>query len=557
MIYFIGVTALGWLIPNHYYPWTSAWGDGVAIFGILFALFGISVNRNHDFYISLKLIVFFILCFFMIVAQFLFGKIVYFGDAWMSAFYIFIWLSAVFVGNYIAYPIFNKSEVIDYVLSTWIISAIFSVGVALVQWTGVYSLGIYGVEMPFGGRPYANLAQPNNLCTLCFVGLCSLFWMHQKNVVKGVFFWIGIIFLIFGMVMTQSRTGWLQITLLVVFGWGVRGKVALKISRFQLSVIGVGFLLLTIVWPNLCDALFLSTGRSLEEQVKPGSRLSYWWSMLDAISREPLWGYGWNQIGMAQQRVALDYPVAGEFFEHSHNLFLDFILWNGVLVGGGLVLILISWFLKHIWICKNPGVIWMLISLCGIFVHGMLEYPLEYAYFLIPAGIIMGIADGLSPDGKGASLKINCRIFLFLPIFLSIAFLITAKDYLKSEESYRTLRVESARLGVDGVSQAIPNLNVLTQLDAFLKFIHTEATPEMTENQLKNIKEVSERFGYPPVLFRYALASGINGDSSAAKDTLNKICHIHGNLRCAEARENWIILQSKYKELIDVEFPNY
>lgn len=556
MIYLVCLTAVAWLIPNHYYPWTSAWGDGLAIFGILFTLSSMMLDKGREYYISSKLIIFSIFCLIAIVTQFSLGKILYLGDAWITILYVLMWLAAVFVGNGIATPAVNKSGVINAIMSAWILAAIFSVGIALVQWLDAFSLGIYGVEMPYGGRPYANVAQPNNLCTLCFVGLCSLLWMYQRNIVKGIPFWAGVIFLVFGMVMTQSRTGWLQMILLIIWRLWVGNRVALKINFFKIIVIGVVFLFLTIIWPILCDALFLSSGRPLDEQIKPGARLPYWLSMLDAIGHEPLWGYGWNQVGMAQQRVALDYPVGSELFEHSHNFFLDLILWNGVPVGIILILILVWWLFPHIRDFKNSSVALVLISLGGIVVHGMLEFPLEYAYFLIPVGLMMGIVDGFSQGGKIHLIKIPYWFLLLFCIFLSSVFLITTKDYLKAEESYRDLRAESARIGFNGEKEKIPNLNVLTQLEEFLKFMQLEATPGMTAKQLENMKKISGRFGYPPVLFRYALASGINGNALVAKETLKKICHIYGDKRCAEARENWAILQSKHRELRIIEFPS-
>ena len=79
------------------------------------------------------------------------------------------------------------------------------------------------------------------------------------------------------------------------------------------------------------DALMLSAGRSMEDQMRAGVRLPYWWAMLDAIGREPLWGYGWQQVGAAQQRVALGQQqftvdgfvlVTGQLHLHQLCLFL-------------------------------------------------------------------------------------------------------------------------------------------------------------------------------------------------------------------------------------------
>ena len=282
--------------------------------------------------------------------------------------------------------------------------------------------------------------------------------------------------------------------------------------------------------------------------MQAGVRLPYWISMLDAIGREPLWGYGWQQVGAAQQRVALDHPSMGILFEHSHNLVLDLLLWNGVPVGGLMVAALGWWFIAHIRSCRDARVVWLLAAVGGVFLHGMLEFPLEYAYFLIPVGLAMGAIDGLSPLGF-ASFRVPRWGALLFTALLGVVFLGVATDYLKAEENYRTLRMESARIGAEGIVTPAPELRLLTQLGAFLQFARMEATPGMAQEQVDWMRKVSERFGYPPVMFRYALATGLNNQPEIAQQTLARLCRIHESPRCAEAREGWAGLQVRYPQL--------
>lgn len=282
--------------------------------------------------------------------------------------------------------------------------------------------------------------------------------------------------------------------------------------------------------------------------MRAGLRLPYWLSMLDAIGREPLWGYGWQQVGAAQQRVALDHLGMGILFEHSHNLILDLLLWNGVPIGGLMAAVLAWWFIAHIRTCSDARVVWLMAAVGGVFLHGMLEFPLEYAYFLIPVGLAMGAIDGLSPQG-GASLRVPRWVALSFTALLGAAFIGVATDYFKAEENYRTLRMESARIGVDGIVTPAPELRLLTQLGAFLQFARTEATPGMAPEQVDWMRKVSERFGYAPVMFRYALAAGLNKQPEVAQQTLARLCRIHEPVRCVEAREGWAALQLRYPQL--------
>lgn len=547
MYLFIGTTAIAWLVPNHYAPWSSAWGDALAIVGLLALLPTVLAGRGvSGARISWRLSGIAALCGAMLWAQLAIGKLLFLGDALVATFYVGLWLAAVLAGRLMAVP-GVRSDGLNALAMAWLFAALLSVGIGLVQWTAAISLGIYGAELPPGGRPFGNVAQPNHLCTLCFLGLCALLWLHQRQKVRGATLWLGVGFLLLGMVITQSRTGWLQIGLLVLAGLAMQTRAGLRPTRPQLLMLGAAFAAGVVLWPAISDALLLSAGRSIGDQMQAGIRLPYWLSMLDAIGREPLWGYGWQQIGAAQQRVALDHPGVGILFEHSHNLVLDLLLWNGVPVGGFILVLLAWWFFAHVRSCRDARVAWLLLAVAGVFTHAMLEFPLEYAYFLIPVGLAMGAIDGLSPAAR--ALTLPRWVVLSFTVLLSAIFMLTASEYLKAEENYRALRMESARIGVDRIETPAPKLHLLTQLGAFLEFARIEAAPSMPPERVEWMRKVSERFGYPPVMFRYALAAGLNGQPEISQQTLQRLCRIHGPQRCMEARDGWTALQARYPQL--------
>jgi len=166
----------------------------------------------------------------------------------------------------------------------------------------------------------------------------------------------------------------------------------------------------------------------------------------------------------------------------------------------------------------------------------------------VVSGLVMGAVDGLSPAG-GASLRVPRWAVLSFTALLAALFVGVNADYLKAEENYRTLRMESARIGAAGIVTPAPELRLLTQLGAFLQFARTEATPGMAPEQVDWMRKVSERFGYPPVMFRYALAAGLNGQPEVAQQTLARLCRIHEPQRCVEAHEGWAGLQVRYPQL--------
>ena len=287
--------------------------------------------------------------------------------------------------------------------------------------------------------------------------------------------------------------------------------------------------------------------------MRPGVRVPYWLSMLDAIGREPLLGYGWQQVGIAQQRVALDHPGVGSLFDHSHNLVLDLLLWSGIPIGSLIVAVLASWFLVHVRACRDARVVWMLAAVGGVFAHSMVEFPLQYAYFLIPMGVWIGAVDALNPPVRPLQVG-SWWLRVGMALYASLL-LVVANDYLKAEQGHRLLRLESSGIGVSGITTPPPELALLTQLSAFQRLAQTEARPGMTDAQVDWMRKVSERYGYPPVMFRYALAAGLNGHKSEAALTLVRLCRIHPKERCEEARNAWPDLRRRYPELNAVPMP--
>ena len=243
----------------------------------------------------------------------------------------------------------------------------------------------------------------------------------------------------------------------------------------------------------------------------------------------------------------------GEYIEHSHNFLLDLLLWNGIPVGLIITALLLWWLLSRLRAIKDAGSVWWLVLAGGIVIHGMLEFAIEYAYFLIPLGLAMGLLERLAPSK--ALVFIAHKRAVFSLTLLAVFFAWTASEYLSVEQAQRTLRLESARIGVDRISTPIEPRRLLNQLEAYQRFASLEAMPNMSPEQLERMRIVSLRFGYSPVLFRYALAAGLNAQPSAARRTLDLICRIHPPEDCSQAGSAWQALQLRFPQLSVIEAP--
>jgi hypothetical protein len=122
------------------------------------------------------------------------------------------------------------------------------------------------------------------------------------------------------------------------------------------------------------------------------------------IAREPWLGVGWGEFNFAWTLTPFPgRPVA--FFDHTHNLPLQLAVELGVPLAL-LVLGLLGWALYRAWRaareCADPALALTLraafVMVLMMAVHSQLEYPLWYAYFLLPTAFAFGLCLGGAPE---------------------------------------------------------------------------------------------------------------------------------------------------------------
>ena len=547
----VALMPVAWLLPNHYPPWVSAWPDGLTLF--LLAALAIGIKGTTEILAPWALGTAVALG--VVALQSGAGLIVFGGDALAAALYLAAFGLSVAVGlahNAQQQP--DPSQPLHALSLAVALAASASVGIALVQWTGAIDLGIWGADLPPGGRPFGNVAQPNHLCSIAFVGLCSLALLRERGLIGIAGFALGAVWMLLGMVMTGSRTGWLQVAALLLMALALARRCDARVRLWQVAALALVYGFGVLLWPAINEVLLMAPARTVADAAGGGTRPLHWAAMLTAIAQEPWFGYGWQQVSVAQVRTADLQPYVGEYIEHSHNLFLDLLVWNGVPVGLLLIGILVWWFVTRMVRCRDATVFWLMACITGLGAHAMVEYPLTYAYFLIPLGLWIGAVDGL--QGQGARWVMPARAVQAAGLLFGGLLAWVAVDYLKAEQAFRLLRLESARIGAAGLTTPPPDLHLLTQLEAFQRFAHTQARAGKSEDELDAMRQVTERFAFPPSMFRYALAQGLNGQPDGAALTLLRLCRIHARVRCEEGRQAWAGLQQQHPVLRGVAFPS-
>lgn len=546
------IMGIAWLLPNAAQPWLSAWSEGAAIVGVMF--FGLAwlASGHKRSMVSKPLVLIAIASILSVLIQALVGRMLFYGDAIMTAIYLIAWLLAVHAGSVVKQlDSVKQGQHLDIFFAILLISALVSVGLALMQWLGVKSLGVYILDLPPNGRPFANLGQPNNFNTLCFLGSISLLYFYERKRLNGPLLLFGWSCMMLGMALSYSRTGWLQISCIVIFLTISHGRYNFRCNRRKIIYLTSIYVVFVVLLPSINEVLYLGSPRTLASQTQEIVRLPYWVSMLHAIFEQPWFGYGWLQTGLAQQASQSPAFHAG-IFNFSHNIILDIFIWTGLPVGL-IILSCLIWWVVYAWrSVENSLQIVMIIGILGVSIHAMLEYPLAYAYFLIPIGFMMG-----SLEMRAASTWIVTRWQVaLLSAVLAVAALLVGMDYFAAEKTARDMRYQSARIGMQVEPVEVPKLLLLNQLDGLLRYGYQDPSEDISMEELAEFGYVSDRYGFTFVMFRYALASAFLGEYELTRKTLTNICRIHVIQKCRQAQQEWINWSEKYPNSVGkVDFP--
>ncbi len=543
---------ISWLAPNHYLPWLSFHAEVLMAAAFLLVLIG-ELSRSPAARLSISpLIVTTLLLTCVPLLQVWAGLIVFAGDAWMVFEYLLAFALAQMLGQMLTRRL-GVNAMFEGLSALFLAASMACVGLQLIQWLRLPGLGIFSIDLAPGHSPYANVAQPNHLASMLFLGIVGLLFLYERGRVRGAAAAAVYLTLAFGLVMTGSRTAWLTVGLSSVGLWIACGRSPLQIGRLRIVGAALAFLLLLLAWAPLNDLLLLSQGRTFAVQSQVGPRPLLWATTLHAISLQPWFGYGWNQGLVAQSRVIELFPAGGRLISSSHNLALDLVVWNGVPLALGLCALLGWWFLKHVRASRSPAQVCLLAAVGGVFVHAMLEFPLSYAYFLLPVGLMMGAMDALVPARFALAWPRAASWALTSVAGVLLAAIIY--EYVEVESNTRTLQLEMARVGTHKIVSQAPTLTLLTQWGAYLRLARIEPQPGMDPADLAWMETVIERFPYAHAQLNVAAAHGLNGHPDASHRMLAKLCSLHTRKRCMQQLQDWRELVTTYPQLAAVALP--
>jgi O-antigen ligase len=556
---------LGWLTAEHFPPWVS-WHNEVWVFvaSAAWAVVGLAFLRARQIGYVVVPGIAWVVCLLLGVAwvQYAMGYIAFLGDILGITFYLYLCLLALSAGHYQISLASNGQQNIqrtpnlEYLAAVISLGAICSAGIALAQGFHVLQEVNWITPPAYDRRPGGNLAQPNQLATLLLMGLASLLYLFELRRLQALSTLIVAFLLIFGLAVTESRSGLLSF--LALFAWWM---ARYRVAGFRATPVAIGlgsatFLAMLWYWPQF-HSFVNSGGLAVEPSahVNTGAslRVVVWPQLAEAAWQRPWFGWGLGQISKAHNAVVHGYALS-EPYTYAHNAILDLAVGMGLPLSVLLVGAACVWIWRRIRAAQTllPWYCWTLLLPVGV--HSLLEFPFAYSYFLAPAMFAVGALEGQSKPRGVWHLPWRSTVALVIAVTATMAW--SVLEYVAIEEDYRIGRFEAMHIGKTASDYERPKVHLLTQLDALLEVVRLDPVPGMGAQRIALLREVSLRFPYSAVQNRYALSMALNGDPEEAVRQLKVIRTMYGVKQYAAIRENWLELAAaKYPQLKDMRLP--
>lgn len=533
-----------WLLPTHAEPWTAFYSEILTVALMLPVLVWALLSSGRTWIIGWPVL--FIICLSCIpLIQGVMGLLIMPAESILLTMYMVMFAAAVALGEQAKE--LGSCKLIESLFASIFIAAVLSAGISIYQWFNLDWLGVLVMSRE-GVRISANVAQPNNLSTLLVWGVIAIWWGYLRHKVSGVITCLSVAFLLVGVALTQSRTGWLQLAFVVGFAFIWRDL--LKTRRCAvIFLFFIAWFVLFVFMVSAYSGYGIFKGAAGTQLLSAGLRPQFWMMAVEGIADRPVTGYGWNQVVLVHEALADKFANLGEVMGYSHNILLDLLLWNGLLLGGFVIVGLGWWCLKIASSLKAPEHALLAIGVGVFLIHSMLELPHTYTFFLIPVGLMLGTLTA------GFGVRVSRKIIIAIGAISTWIVIIIFNDYRSIEAEYTGYRMHAARIEGAEVPVA-PNIIILRSLHAALAYLRLQPQRNMLSADLDGLRRTVIRYPVTNGLIKYAHAAALNGRPAEAAWALRLICNLRGPAVCDSVVKEWkSVLVTEDSELGLVKLP--
>lgn len=294
--------------------------------------------------------------------------------------------------------------------TAWLLAGAASVAIGLIQvFAPQLADGDWIARSGIPGRAVGNLRQPNHLATLLLWSVVALIPLieSRRDAARRLWPWMaGALYslLLFGVVLSGSRTGLMG--LLILVGWGLLDRRLSRLSRGLLIasplICAVSWWLLDLLATVQGPGAHLGAATRVGESDPSGGRFAIWRDTLVLIGRNPWFGVGFGEFNFAWSLTPFPHRHHA-FFDHTHNLPLQLAVELGIPLAL-VILGLLGWGLwqafertRRVEGFEGASLRAAFVMVLLMALHSQLEYPLWYAYFLLPTAFAWGLCLGAGP----------------------------------------------------------------------------------------------------------------------------------------------------------------
>ncbi|HJF26756.1 MAG TPA: Wzy polymerase domain-containing protein [Acinetobacter lwoffii] len=512
--------SLAWLIPIHYRPWVTYTGELYAFFA-LFTVTALCLKEKLKIpAISLPLLVLASIP----LIQFLLGQVFFFSTAMMGFIFVFgFWLASV-LGYHLSTGNYRREDTFTNLSYVFLASGTVTGIIAICQWANLDATLPGMVNISGTQRPYANFAQPNNMATFLVMALMSCLYLYEKKKIQTNWLFACAVIIVMGVALSQSRTAWVAAIAIMLYLAFYQYKGMIRLKWYYSIAWFIFFISCIVAFPWLSqlaaqaiDANIVQSRDVVARATGDMSRLAIWQQMLAAIQAQPWFGYGWYQSSVAF--VSISDTVQGPVWIRSaHNFILDFLLWNGLVIGLPFLAYFgyVGYQLQR-WVSTPESVIGIL--MIGAFVtHAMFEFPQHYAYFLLPVGFILGTVLAQHPKIKIIVMPSIALKFIF--VFGLILLTVIYRDYdTVVPKLGQSIRYEKQP---ENITNQQP-VYLLSEFNRRIDWIRLNPYSKVSTKQIMQGEQMVLSYPTKYNLLKYAKLLAFNGKEKEARQQLNRL----------------------------------
>lgn len=321
----------------------------------------------------------------------------YFGGrnlvAWLVVLaYLAMGAVVVWVGH-AAHASRNPEVWVRAVAGSLVVGSVLASCASIAQYFGVDGSVIVLSPSIDAGRTFGFIRQPNHQGTFLNLGLAGLYALHRLvgRRTGSLLMNFGSPLLVFGIISTGSRTALLQLIFLSTCAIVTNRRAQHGFRLILLPLMWAGFLWSVLfMFSQVGDTSFYGAQKLTQTASEGfGMRAEMWRQTLHLIFERPWFGSGPLYYTAAFFLSGAAEKV-GLVMSHSHNFFLQLSYAYGIPIALSFcgIVATVLWQARKQFESVGGGFSYGLIACIGI--HSLVEFPLWYVYFLLPACYCIG-----------------------------------------------------------------------------------------------------------------------------------------------------------------------